>query len=93
MTTESEKYEGYKWIKIPRSQPCEFDGQKYVSEDHHIQETSFLIEEVRSLAKRIDELKASLSRCRKQQEVQRRQARRQAQWESDYLPYHEDDRD
>ncbi len=55
--TETERYSGYKWIRVPRSVPVELDGQRYVSEQHHIEETVFLIEEVRKLARQIDELR------------------------------------
>ena len=48
-------YEGYSWIKVKRAKPVEIDGQKWVSEEHHIEETSFLIDEVRKLAKEIEE--------------------------------------
>lgn len=55
----TEHYANYKWIKVKRAVPVEIDGTKYVSEEHHIEETSFLIDEVRRLAKIIDDI----SRC------------------------------
>lgn len=55
--TLSEQYAGYGWIKVKRAKAVEIDGEKYVPEQHHIEETNFLIEEVRKLAKEIDELK------------------------------------
>ena len=56
-----EPYEGFSWIKVKRAKAVEIDGQKWVTEEHHIEETTFLIEEVRKLAKELDELK----RCSK----------------------------
>lgn len=58
-TTEQEKYQGYSWIKVKRSKPVEIEGCSYVTEGHHVQETTFLIDKIRELALRIDELKAS----------------------------------
>lgn len=51
----SEHYADYKWIKVKRTTTVEIDGEKYVPEQHHIEETNFLIEEIRKLAKQIDE--------------------------------------
>ena len=51
-------YEGYGWIKVKRVNPIEIAGIKYVPEQHHIDETSFLIEEIRRLAKQVDDLKS-----------------------------------
>lgn len=53
----SEHYAGYGWIKVKRAKAVEIDGERYVPEQHHIEETSFLLDEVRKLAKEIDELK------------------------------------
>ena len=56
---ESEKYQGYKWIKVKKHT---FDPQKSADEnykdldEHHIAETTFLIEKIRELAQRIDEM-------------------------------------
>lgn len=48
-----EKYEGYDWIKVPRWQ---HDSAKTVEENyailqaHHVNEATFLVEEIRKLA-------------------------------------------
>lgn len=52
-----EPYEGYNWIKVKQAKSVEIDGQMWVTEEHHIEETTFLIDEVRKLAKELDELK------------------------------------
>ncbi len=57
--TEAEKYQGYKWIKTKH---VKFDSNKTWEENykaleaHHIEETTFLIEEVRRLAEKIDRM-------------------------------------
>ena len=53
----TEHYAGYSWIKVPRYEddpqlPWEERYQKL--EAHHIQETTFLIEEVRRLARQLE---------------------------------------
>lgn len=53
-----EPYEGYSWIKVKRAKPVEIDGVKYVTEEHHIEETTFLIEEVRKLAKELRDVRS-----------------------------------
>jgi hypothetical protein len=45
-----EPYSGINWIKN-RAKLVEIGGNKYVSEEHYIAETTFLIEEIRKLAK------------------------------------------
>jgi hypothetical protein len=50
------KYEGYSWIPTSKYKPIEIDGVKFIPEDHHVGETMFLINEIRKLAKLIDEL-------------------------------------
>lgn len=48
-----ESYEGYKWIKVPRyvmDDTKSWEERYKQLEQHHIQETSFLIEKVRELA-------------------------------------------
>lgn len=49
------KYDDYSWIKVPRGKTIWAGdlspSEKVVTEKHHIDETSFLIEEVRKLAK------------------------------------------
>ncbi len=49
------EYEGYKWIKVKKEDPVEIDGVKYVTEQHHIEETQFLINEIRKLSEKYDE--------------------------------------
>lgn len=56
--TDSEKYEGYKWIKVPRFKDDEsksWEERFRALEKHHIEETTFLIKEVRKLAGAIDD--------------------------------------
>tara|TARA_R110000824_G_scaffold8450_4_gene38509 strand:+ start:8435 stop:8623 length:189 start_codon:yes stop_codon:yes gene_type:complete len=43
-------YKGYKWIKVKREESVLIDGIKYVTEKHHVEETTFLINEIRKLA-------------------------------------------
>lgn len=53
----AEKYSGYNWIKV-----CAFDKRDYEGDEemfsgleyHHIEETTFLINEVRKLAAILD---------------------------------------
>mmetsp|Transcript_32006 Transcript_32006/g.44636 ORF Transcript_32006/g.44636 Transcript_32006/m.44636 type:complete len:263 (-) Transcript_32006:168-956(-) len=54
----AKKYKGHKWIKVKREKPVEINGRLYISEDHHIKETSFLIDTIRRLAAKLDEFKA-----------------------------------
>jgi hypothetical protein len=60
--TESERYQGYNWIKVKRHV---FDPDKTAAENyegleaHHVAETSFLIQKVRELARRIDDITGS----------------------------------
>jgi hypothetical protein len=94
LTLEAD-YEGYGWIKVKRAE-AKWAGDidpatKVVPEEHHVEETTFLIEEVRKLAKRVDQQAAALRGYRRQEEQRQRQASRQARWDQDYLPYQEDD--
>lgn len=50
-----EKYEGYSWILVKKAETVEVGGVKYVPEDHHIDETTFLINEVIKLARMLDD--------------------------------------
>ena len=53
-------YASYKWIKVKKYVMDEEKSwqERYVElEKHHIEETSFLIEEVRKLAEEIDRLR------------------------------------
>lgn len=57
--SHEQHYSDYKWIKVKRwthddSIGTEENYQKL--QDHHLKETSFLIEEVRKLAKKLDEI-------------------------------------
>lgn len=52
------EYDGYGWIKVPRYRIDESKTweERYLELDrHHIQETTFLIEKVRELARRLEE--------------------------------------
>lgn len=91
--SEAEKYEGYKWIAVKRGFPVELNGVNFVYEDHHIAETSFLIDKVRELAKVIDTLRANVAYYQNLAEVSQQQVSRQSRWDQDYLPYHEDEYD
>ncbi len=54
------RYEGYKWVKVKRHKddPTKPWEERYADlEKHHIEETTFLIEEIRRLAKEFDEFK------------------------------------
>ncbi len=54
-----EKYRGYGWIKVPRysmDESLSWEERYHLFDEHHLQETTFLIEEVRKLARQIDEL-------------------------------------
>lgn len=54
-------YEGYKWIKVPRFKDdlnLSFQERFEKLSEHHVLETSFLIEEIRKLAQEIDDLKS-----------------------------------
>ncbi len=57
---ESEKYKGYSWIKVKKHtfDPQKSDRQNYDDlSEHHIAETTFLIEKVRELAEILDSVK------------------------------------
>jgi hypothetical protein len=52
-------YDGYSWIKVPRyrDDPAKSWEERYRAlEEHHVAETTFLIDKVRELARRIAEL-------------------------------------
>ena len=54
-------YEGYAWIKVPRYQDnpnLSWEERYQRLEKHHLAETVFLIEEVRKLAKMLDEARS-----------------------------------
>ena len=57
---KQEYYSDYKWIKVKRyvddpELPLETRLERL--EDHHMKETTFLLDEIRKLAKEIDELR------------------------------------
>lgn len=57
--TESEKYQGYAWIKVTKHtfDPQRTDRQNYDDlNEHHVAETTFLIAKVRELAQKFDEV-------------------------------------
>jgi hypothetical protein len=57
--THEQHYTGYGWIKVARHRddPTLTWEERYkILENHHIQETQFLIDEVRCLAKECDRL-------------------------------------
>ena len=59
---ETEKYQGYQWIEVPRYEMDEFKSweERYQELDaHHIRETAFLIAKVRELAAEIDRLRGT----------------------------------
>lgn len=63
MSTESEKYQDYKWIKVPRyiMDSSKSWEERYKELDaHHIKETTFLIAKVRELAAEIDRIQGAL---------------------------------
>jgi hypothetical protein len=91
--SESEKYAGYGWIKVKREVPTVVGDKTYVSEEHHVTETEFLVQKVRDLAKEVDRLRVNLRRLRKQEDQRRSYDSRMSQHDADYLPYQEDERD
>lgn len=60
--SEAEQYQGFKWIKVKRHayDPQLTDRQNYENLNlHHVAETAFLIDKVRELAKKIDDITGS----------------------------------
>ena len=56
----TQKYEGYKWVKVKRhtDDPSKTWEERFRAlEEHHIKETTFLVDEVRKLAAEIDQIK------------------------------------
>lgn len=50
-------YEGYRWIKVKRHQDdpnLSWEERFKILERHHVEETQFLIDEIRRLAKECD---------------------------------------
>jgi hypothetical protein len=55
--SRTQDYEGYKWVKVKRhvDDPTKTWEERFRAlEEHHIKETTFLVEEVRKLAAEID---------------------------------------
>lgn len=88
---ESEKYEGLDWIKAKKCKPFIISGKSYVSKSHHIEESMFLIDKIRDLAKRIDKLNNIIKKYRKEQEINCHHNTARARYEVDYLEYQEPD--
>lgn len=56
------RYEGFGWIKSGRHRDdpsLSWEERHRILEEHHVKETTFLIDEVRRLAKEIDALHAA----------------------------------
>jgi len=57
--SRTQDYEGYKWVKVKRhvDDPSKTWEERFRAlEEHHIKETTFLVDEVRKLAAEIDEI-------------------------------------
>lgn len=66
--TNEERYSDYKWIKVKRhtDDPAKSWEERYkVLDEHHLKETTFLINEVRALAKQLDDVSASEKKLKK----------------------------
>ena len=53
----SETYEGHRWIKVPRyimDESKSWEERYRQLEEHHLRETTFLIDKVRELAAQLD---------------------------------------
>lgn len=51
------EYEGYKWVKVKRyvmDESLSWEERYKKLEEHHIKETTFLVDEVRKLAAEVD---------------------------------------
>lgn len=60
MKTFSERYAGFGWIQVPRyvmNETLAWEERYRQLDEHHVRETTFLIDEVRNLAREIDELR------------------------------------
>jgi hypothetical protein len=61
--SRSQDYADYKWIKVKRHNDDEsktWEEKFRALEDHHIKETTFLVNEVRKLAAEIDHLNETI---------------------------------
>lgn len=59
-----QRYDGFGWIKVERHRDdpsLSWEERFRILESHHIKETQFLIEEVRTLARECDRLLSSSS--------------------------------
>jgi len=66
--TNQELYSDYKWIKVKRYTMDESKSweERYKDlDEHHLKETTFLINEVRFLAKKLDDVSASETKLNK----------------------------
>lgn len=57
MGTVEESYRGFGWIKVPRyvmDESLAWEERYRQLEEHHFLETTFLIEEVRNFARKLD---------------------------------------
>lgn len=62
MTSLSDHHRGFGWIKVPRykiDETLPWEDRYRQLDEHHIRETTFLIEEVRKLAAEIDMLRGA----------------------------------
>lgn len=90
------EYSGYSWIKVPRynmDEALSWEERYAQLDEHHIQETTFLIDEVRKLATQLESAKRRAANLRKQVDAAQSHQARQLRWDQDYVPYQEDDRD
>jgi len=69
--TNEERYADYKWIKVKRhtDDPTKSWEERYkVLDEHHLKETTFLINEVRALAKELDAVSTSEKKLKKDEQ-------------------------
>ncbi|NIQ13251.1 MAG: hypothetical protein GTO02_02220, partial [Candidatus Dadabacteria bacterium] len=55
--TNKEYYADHSWIKVKRHKDDEsksWEDRYYALDDHHVKETTFLINEIRTLAEKLD---------------------------------------
>jgi hypothetical protein len=61
MGTLADHYADFKWIKVKKyamNESLSWEERYRRLDEHHVQETSFLIAEIRQLAAKIDELQS-----------------------------------
>ena len=59
----NESYDGYAWIKVPKygmDESKSWEDRYKELEQHHVQETTFLINKVRELAAELNEVQSTL---------------------------------